>query len=127
LAEIIALLKSQEKKSLAVEVTLSQDIMTLEQVQDVMTGLLDKLKYRLSKYEDKLIVKQGVKLKFSDFNQTTVEQRSDEVDVEVFSRLFQRAMLRANNRTIRLVGITLGFSPKKSLENGCEQLMLPIQ
>ncbi|MDO6444153.1 DNA polymerase IV [Colwellia sp. 1_MG-2023] len=116
----------RERKSLAVEVTLSQDIMTIGQVQEVMESLLDKLKYRLSKCEDKLIVKQGVKLKFSDFNQTTVEQRSDEVDVEVFSRLFQRAMLRANNRAIRLVGITLGFSTKNSLESECQQLILPI-
>lgn len=110
----------RERKSLAVEVTLSQNIITFEQVQAVMDGLLDKLKYRLSKCEDKLIVKQGVKLKFADFNQTTVEQRSDEVDVEIFRRLFQRAMLRANNRAIRLVGITLAFSPRKSLESECQ-------
>ncbi|MDT0603682.1 DNA polymerase IV [Thalassotalea castellviae] len=116
----------RERKSLAVEVTLSQNILTFEQVQVVMDGLLDKLKYRLSKCEDKLIVKQGVKLKFADFNQTTVEQRSDEVDVEIFRRLFQRAMLRANNRAIRLVGITLAFSPRKSLESECQQLILPI-
>lgn len=116
----------RERKSLAVEVTLSEDIFTVKQVQDVMKGLLDKLKYRLSKCEDKLIVKQGVKLKFSDFNQTTVEQQSSEINTEVFIDLFDKAFIRANNRSIRLVGLTLGFGSKKTLVSECQQLSLPI-
>jgi DNA polymerase IV len=117
---------SRERKSLAVETTLAQDVMTLEQVIAVMKPLLDKLKYRLSKCEDKFIVKQGVKLKFSDFNQTTVEQQSDEISEAVFNDLFQKAILRANNRSIRLVGLTLGFNNKKTVETLCHQLSLPI-
>ncbi|MDG1752291.1 MAG: DNA polymerase IV, partial [Thalassotalea sp.] len=117
---------SRERKSLAVEITLAKDIMTLEQVIGVMKELLNKLKYRLSKCEDKFIVKQGVKLKFSDFNQTTVEQQSDEINEIVFTDLFQKALLRANNRPIRLVGLTLGFNSKKTVEKSCHQLTLPI-
>lgn len=117
---------SRERKSLAVEITLAQDVKTLEQVVDVMQGLLDKLKYRLSKCEDKFIVKQGVKLKFSDFNQTTVEQQSNEINPELFKELFQKAILRADNRSIRLVGLTLGFSNKKTVEKNCFQLSLAI-
>jgi DNA polymerase-4 len=118
---------SRERKSLAVEVTLSQDIITLEQVIGVMKELLDKLKYRLSKCEDKFIVKQGVKLKFSDFNQTTVEQQSDEINEVVFIDLFQKAFLRANNRSIRLVGLTLGFNSTVTVEKNCYQLSLNLE
>jgi DNA polymerase-4 len=120
---------SRERKSLAVEVTLSNDVMTLEQVLEVMGSLLVKLKYRLSKCQDKFIVKQGVKLKFSDFNQTTVEQQSGDVNEAIFVDLFSRAFLRSNNRSIRLVGLTLGFkSQRKEVESKDEhyQLTLPI-
>lgn len=117
---------SRERKSLAVEITLRQDIMTVEEVIEVMKALLDKLKYRLSKCEDKFIVKQGVKLKFSDFNQTTVEQKSDEINESIFIDLLHKAIIRANSRSIRLVGLTLGFNSKKAIDKNYYQLSLPI-
>ena len=117
---------TRERKSLAVEVTLAKDIVNIEQVYDVMKDLLDKLKSRLVKCQDKVIVKQGIKLKFSDFNQTTMEQQSNEANEDVFSDLFSKAILRSNNRSIRLVGLTLGFKSQKIVSEACCQLTLPM-
>jgi len=117
---------SRERKSLAVEKTLQQDIVTIEQVCEVAAELLVKLKQRLSNLHGQQIVRQGVKLKFADFNQTTVEIQSTEINEKIFSDLFVKAYLRANNRPIRLVGLTLGFKSQKMLTLENEQLSLPI-
>lgn len=114
------------RKSLAVETTLSSDIATIEQICDVMTNLLPKLQQRYQKLSNYHIVKQGVKLKFVDFNQTTVEMRSNEINQENFMSLFLKALERANNRKIRLVGLTLGFSSNRAAPVQQAQLALPI-
>ncbi len=117
---------SRERKSLAVETTLQQDIYTMEQVLSVAKTLQEKLSSRLTRCKDEMIIKQGVKLKFADFNQTTVEQQSTGVIPCVFEDLFAKAYLRANNRPIRLVGLTLGFKSQKIAEQKSRQLLLPI-
>lgn len=117
---------SRERKSLAVEHTLAKNVSSLIEIYSVMEGILPKLNERLSRCQERVIVKQGIKLKFADFNQTTVEQRSDCLDVSTFKNLFTKAMLRANNREIRLVGLTLGFASSKKVENHQSQLSLPI-
>lgn len=117
---------SRERKSLAVETTLSVNINSMDEIIEVMENLLTKLSQRLSKENENLIVKQGVKLKFSDFSQTTVEQQSLEVNKEAFIALFETAFARANNRSIRLVGLTLGFKSKKMKNDTSPQLSLPM-
>jgi DNA polymerase-4 len=57
-----------------------------------------------------VISKQGIKLKFNDFTQTTVEQQSSECDESTFKNLLVKALLRSQSRGIRLIGLTLGFA-----------------
>lgn len=117
---------SRIRKSLAVETTLAQDIMSIEEVKRVMMNLLPKLTLRYKKLEGYPIVKQGVKLKFSDFNQTTVEMQSQTINEQNFLTLFSKALTRANFRKIRLVGLTLGFADKSQSHSEQAQLTLPI-
>jgi len=104
---------SRERKSVGVETTLAQDIYTLEQCQQVMPGLIQELSTRLSRSaKDRQIHKQVVKLKFSDFKQTTIEHRSNDVSVMMFYELLAQAMARQEGRGIRLLGVAVGLNDK---------------
>uniref|UniRef100_A4Y3Z7 DNA polymerase IV n=1 Tax=Shewanella putrefaciens (strain CN-32 / ATCC BAA-453) TaxID=319224 RepID=A4Y3Z7_SHEPC len=101
----------RERKSVGVETTLAKDIYTLEQCQQVMPGLIQELALRLSRSaKDRKIHKQVVKLKFSDFKQTTIEHRTEEVSVNLFYDLLTQALARQDARGIRLVGISVGLA-----------------
>ena len=106
---------SRQRKSLAIETTLAADIYTEIECLAVMEKLLPKLLQRLAKVEGRKIVKQGIKLKFSDFNQTTVEQQSLAAEHHIYNALLPRAFERAQGRGIRLVGLTLGFAEEDKL------------
>jgi len=118
-----ALEVSRQRKSLAIETTLMQDITTQGECELVIESLYQKLLTRLAPHSNREIIKQGVKLKFSDFNQTTVETQSNECQQELFSSLLSKAYNRSNKRGIRLVGLTLGFADTPSETN---QLQLSL-
>lgn len=62
------------RKSLGVERTLSEDIHSWEACLEIIDLLYDELARRLDKIKpDRQIARQGVKLKFTDFQQTTQE------------------------------------------------------
>ncbi len=104
-----ALIVNRIRKSLAVEKTLSEDISDHTTCFSVLSQLYIKLQARLAALQHKKIIKQGIKLKFADFKQTTVEQQSHYCHDEVFAELLHRALARSNGRAIRLIGLTLGF------------------
>lgn len=112
------------RKSLGVERTLMDDLTSVGQCIDLLDALLEKLNSRFEKVEDKNIAKLGVKLKFADFNQTTVEQQGKKIDKQLFIHLIEKAFQRADGRGIRLVGISLGF--KQVEEKPQNQLDLPL-
>lgn len=65
---------TRERKSLGVERTLSQDIHSWEACLEIIDLLYDELARRLDNIKpDRQIARQGVKLKFTDFQQTTQE------------------------------------------------------
>ncbi|MBL4821898.1 MAG: DNA polymerase IV [Colwellia sp.] len=121
---------SRQRKSLAIETTLAADIYSEKECLAVIEKLLPKLLLRLHKVKDLTIVRQGIKLKFNDFNQTTVEQQSLAPDQQTYMALLAKAHTRAHKngkqRGIRLVGLTLGFAQPciDSHING-QQMMLP--
>lgn len=98
------------RKSLAIETTMAEDVDSIEQCQAILLSLFNKLKLRLEKHNDREINKQTVKIKFADFQQTTVDIQSHACHEEVFIALLTKAMTRANNRKVRLIGLSLGFS-----------------
>jgi len=125
-----ALEVSRQRKSLAIETTLATDIYTEQECIAVIEQLLPKLLARLTKVSDLKIVRQGIKLKFNDFNQTTVEQQSISPDQQTYMTLLSKAHTRAHKngrqRGIRLVGLTLGFAqPCVDSELTTKQMMLP--
>jgi len=107
---------SRVRKSLAIETTLAVDVFSERDCIIVIEQLYPQLLKRLEKLQNSEITRQGIKLKFNDFNQTTVEQQSLNANEETFRGLLPKALERARGRGIRLVGLTLGFA-QPSIKN----------
>ena len=116
---------SRQRKSLAIETTLTADVYSETECLAVIETLYPKLLKRLDKVQGRKIIRQGIKLKFNDFNQTTVEQQSLSAHASIFNTLLPKAHERANGRGIRLVGLTLGFAaPTNESDQNDKQLPL---
>lgn len=118
------------RKSVGVERTLSADIHTEAECREVVEYLYDTLCNRLALHQKKYhaskpmrIKSLGVKLKFQDFQLTTVEHRYTEVEKDRFHLLLKEAYLRAKERGIRLVGLHVGLDEPKDVQ----QLTLPLE
>jgi DNA polymerase-4 len=118
------------RKSVGVERTLSEDIQTVEACDEIIDKLYTTLQERLTAHQQKHsggrppnIRTLGVKLKFSDFQLTSAEQRYPSVHRSAFKPLLQEAYQRSNGRGIRLVGLQVGLAEKD--EN--KQLDLPFE
>ena len=98
------------RKSVGVEQTLSADIQQLNTVQDyIQQQLLPQLKKRLQieHWREQSIKTQTLKLKFSDFNQTTVSRANAFVSPSLFYQLAEEAWQRGAGKHVRLVGISV--------------------
>ncbi|GGO64146.1 DNA polymerase IV [Bowmanella pacifica] len=113
----------RQRKSVGVEVTLPQDIQDFNQCWQVIEELFPRLRKRLGQCQpDMAIQNQGIKLKFADFQQTTVEHRQGRLEQDFFRTLLGEAMNRRAGRGIRLVGLHVALpSEADSL-----QLELPL-
>lgn len=112
---------SRLRKSVGVERTLAQDIKTSEDCRQMIEGLFPLLEKRLAK-SNAQIHSQGIKLKFSDFQQTTVEHKCQTLDKNYFLELLSEGLARQANRGIRLVGLHVGLAnPEKN-----KQLVFPF-
>lgn len=101
---------SRERKSVGVERTVAEDLASKEECFEMLEKLYPKLEERLSNARSNMrIQSQGVKLKFSDFQQTTVEHRCKELNKAYFVELLDEAYSRKADRGIRLVGLHVGL------------------
>ncbi|OOH88916.1 DNA polymerase IV [Pasteurellaceae bacterium 15-036681] len=105
------------RKSLAVEHTLLTDISELDDAEQIVMEQYDKLLFRIQRnWGDKSLNdfrKLGIKLKFDDFTQTTLERTTDGMALPRFIELLQQIWERANGRKIRLIGINVHFPEEK--------------
>ena len=117
----------QERKSISIERTFPTDLESASDLSKSLPDLLDGLKQRYDKIAGRYFVsKKFVKLKFDNFEQTTVEtslgRNSDLFSFSDFQRLMQVSWLR-QKRCVRLIGV--GF--RLAQPNSCpEQLHLPL-
>ncbi|WP_067704911.1 DNA polymerase IV [Erwinia sp. ErVv1] len=95
------------RKSLGVERTLSEDIHSWEECLKIIDFLYEELERRLIKIKpDRLIARQGVKLKFNDFQQTTQEHVWPELNKDDMIAVAKKAWEeRRSGRGVRLVGL----------------------
>ena len=101
---------SWRRKSISVENTYSHDLSDIETVQRQIPDLLDELRRRYEKIQREYAVsKRSVKIKFSDFTQTTLEEPCALSEKELYSsdyfiRLATRAWAR-KEKPVRLLGV----------------------
>ncbi|WKE67429.1 DNA polymerase IV [Gallaecimonas kandeliae] len=114
------LVLSRERKSVGVETTVPKDLLSLAEVRALAAELRPELERRLG---DRPIAKLGVKLKFADFTQTTMEHISPALEQGLFEVLLEGAYQRGQGRGVRLVGLFVGLAPPRQ---AC-QLALPFE
>jgi DNA polymerase-4 len=99
----------RERKSLSVERTFPSDIATLDGCLQQLPGLLEELARDVGKMKDpKPFNKIFVKLKFSNFQQTTREQGGAVIDFDAFKSLAGEAFERSPH-AVRLIGVGVRF------------------
>lgn len=97
----------RQRKSLGVERTLSEDIHDWEDCLNIIDSLYEELERRLIKIKpDRQIARQGVKLKFNDFQLTTQEHVWPELNKADLIAVARKSWdERRGGRGVRLVGL----------------------
>ncbi len=115
---------SRIRKSVGVERTFNEDIIEYDELKELMNEkLIPELIKRSEKHlETRKISKLGVKVKFSDFVQTTKELKHSTMDVKVFETLLEEAVFRGNGKAIRLLGVHIGLN--ETSDEAVDQLEL---
>ncbi|RUO63059.1 DNA polymerase IV [Pseudidiomarina insulisalsae] len=118
-----AVVTERIRKSIGCEETLRHDFQHLRQLEQFLDQvLLPQLQKRTgqSRWQDIAIKSQTVKLKFSDFQQTTVSRTAKSASPSLFYQLLREAWERRNQRGVRLVGLSI------TLPDPDEQLQLEL-
>ena len=93
------------RKSISVEHTFAEDLPSLDSCISTLPELMEKLEERIHKSKKKVTIgKQFVKIKFSDFVSTTVEQNASNLDLAIFKSLCKTGFERGN-KPVRLLGL----------------------
>lgn len=104
------------RKSLSVEHTFSDDIATVEQCYPELEQLAVKITKRLNRTnQTHYINKCFIKIKFSDFERTTMEVPSKEFSLAKYQGLFKQAWERYR-KPVRLLGLGVRFQQQTQLE-----------
>ena len=93
------------RKSLSVEKTFPADIPAVELAVEALKDLFAELTSRMSAHRGRRIKNLQVKLKFTDFTQTTLERAGTELDLNRFLDLLPQAWERGHGQGIRLLGL----------------------
>ena len=114
----------RERKSVGVEQTLLENIHTIEQASALLNNLYQELIRRLDRVSRNIplssVRKIGIKLKFEDFQVTTLEKTGLPLSLESFQQLLPQIFMRAKGRSIRLIGLHVNLPE----ENKQEQMSL---
>ncbi|CAH0526712.1 DNA polymerase IV [Vibrio hippocampi] len=116
----------RERKSIGVERTFTHNIKQYQECWQVIEDkLYPELERRLSTAKPKRnVIKQGIKVKFSDFKQTTIEHVHNRLELDYFKQLLVEVLERQQGREIRLLGLNVMLEP---LENSRQLSMFEEQ
>nr|WP_309477036.1 DNA polymerase IV [Trinickia acidisoli] len=95
----------QERKSISVETTYVTDLRTLDACTAEIRQLAEQLDARIARVgASAAIRKLYVKIRFADFQRTTVECAADATDLPTFIALLEKGFAR-RDRPVRLLGV----------------------
>ncbi|MGH8019464.1 MAG: DNA polymerase IV [Opitutaceae bacterium] len=114
----------RERKSLSSERTYTHDLRTIEECLERLARLHEELVADLRKHgEARRVTGVFVKLKFSDFSQTTVARGGGAPEFKLFRELMEEGFGRSG-QPVRLLGIGVRFAEESAEEE--TQLELPL-
>ena len=102
------------RKSLSVERTFAEDVARMSAAIQILDTLYKELETRLKPHRTRRIRNQQIKLKFADFQSTTIERRSENLDLSLFHELLPQVWERGGGRSIRLLGLGVSFKDQDS-------------
>jgi DNA polymerase-4 len=106
----------RERKSVSTEETYTPDVPDLPSCLALLPELMEHLQGRIKRAGcEKLINKLFVKLKFSDFQQTTVECVGYAPKLAIYTHLMETGWQRAS-RPVRLLGVGVRLGDTEQLE-----------
>ena len=95
----------RKRKSLSTERTFSKDLKDIDLCSEKLEALIVDLRERLLKLRPAPPIKAlTMKIKFSDFTQTTVSRQAQEIDSKIFHELLRKGLARKDS-PIRLLGV----------------------
>jgi DNA polymerase IV len=110
----------RERKSIGVERTLSENIRHLEQGVALLDNIYTELIRRIERSAPNIPLtafrKIGVKLKFEDFQVTTLEKTGLPLSLKSFQQLLEQIWQRSHGKSIRLVGLHVNLPEENHLE-----------
>ncbi|WGL16550.1 DNA polymerase IV [Microbulbifer bruguierae] len=114
------------RKSVSVEHTFTSDLCSQEEWQQEMVNLYGRLQERIGNLGDRYEISGAViKVKYTDFTQSTQERSSRSARISEFKQLLQQCWDRRND-PIRLLGVGVKLKDLRA-ELGPEQLPLPFR
>jgi len=109
----------RERKSLGNERTFRENLVSVEEGMIRLEELVAELGEDLAgRHEAREIRECVVKVKFSDFQVTTAQRASDQIDEEVMRELLAEAWERGGGKTVRLIGAAVRFRSVEEEETG---------
>jgi DNA polymerase-4 len=106
----------RERKSISTEETYTPDVPDLPACLALLPELMEHLQGRIKRNgAEKFINKLFVKIKFSDFQQTTVECVGHGPHLETYRRLMETGWQRAS-RPVRLLGVGVRLADSEQVE-----------
>lgn len=100
--------KERERKSLSCERTMMENLDNVIQMNSYIIDIHAEMLRRLEKYSHRQIKSIFVKLKFSDFTQTTIETQSASNEIEKYLELMKERFSQ-HLKPIRLIGVGVKF------------------
>ncbi len=120
---------NRKRKSVSVEHTYATDLQSIEQCLAQLPDLIKQLKQRLTRAGNPKIGKQFIKVKFSNFKQTTIETKGYKLNLKQYQDLLCKAHTR-QAQPVRLlgVGIQIDDSPnQQQILHGWEPVLETIE
>lgn len=105
------------RKSLSEEKTFLDNVETLPALSGVMGAMIASVREDWQRHHSERAIRSiMVKLKFSDFQRTTAERTSHQMDEGLYQELLEEAWRRGKGRAVRLLGVGVRFVDENEVQ-----------
>jgi DNA polymerase-4 len=104
----------RSRKSISKEHTFLEDVANIQELLPRLKQMQESIQETLDrKYRNRKVRALVIKLKFSDFTQTTTERAHPQLNDDIYTALLQEAWTRGQGKSVRLFGIGVRLVDEK--------------